>query len=322
VGDIRQLARVEEAGASDGSGRLWRLDVSPLSLTLLPDRGFDVGALWYRGLPMAWISPTGFRPQGGARPDWFAAFGGGFLTTCGLDNVGAPCREEGVDYPQHGRYASLPAERAAWSGAWREGGYEVRVEGTVRQARVFGENLVLSRRYTLRLGEPTLILDDEVANEGYTPAPLLLLYHVNLGFPLLDDQTALRFPPGPVEARDADARMGLAEAARSGPPVPGMREQVFRRRPAGERAEVSVDNPRLGVGLTLAYSPRQLPQLWQWRMLGEGTYVMGIEPANATVLGRAVQRAEGGLDMLAPGETRSFHLEFRFRDLDGSQAAP
>ena len=40
-----------------------------------------------------------------------------------------------------------------------------------------------------------------------------------------------------------------------------------------------------------------------------GNYVTGIEPANCTVLGRAVNRADGTLQILEPGETTVFDIE-------------
>jgi galactose mutarotase-like enzyme len=315
VGTMAQLAGCETLSSLDGQGRRIRLWASPLAATILPDRGMDLGAVWYRGMPLAWLSPTGFWPQGGVRDDWFSAFGGGFMTTCGLENVGRACEDEGVSYPQHGSIGSLPAEWTRCDAGFEDGRYRVRVEGAVRQARVFGHNLVLHRVYTAWLGEGRLEVEDRLTNEGYAPAPYVILYHVNLGFPLVDDGTRLAFPPGPVIPRDGDAELGLAAVERVDAPVPGMREQVFLRTPTGDRAVVRVENPRLGLGLDIAYVPNELPKLWQWRMLAEGTYVIGIEPSNTTVLGRAVHRATEGLPTLAPGESRSFHLAFRVEAL-------
>ncbi len=50
-----------------------------------------------------------------------------------------------------------------------------------------------------------------------------------------------------------------------------------------------------------------LHRLWQWIEPSYG--VLGIEPANCSVLGRAFDRAEGRLPVLAPGETRTSTLE-------------
>jgi hypothetical protein len=63
------------------------------------------------------------------------------------------------------------------------------------------------------------------------------------------------------------------------------------------------------LGLSIRYRPDELPYFWQWRMVGEGTYVMGLEPANCHLLGRAEERRADRLPLLAAGERRIHHLE-------------
>ena len=80
-------------------------------------------------------------------------------------------------------------------------------------------------------------------------------------------------------------------------------------------------NDRLagGLGLAIHFRPAQLPALFNWRMLGYGTYVMGMEPANCpTVEGRIAAEQRGTLPMLEPNETRDYDL--RFEVLDGPEA--
>jgi hypothetical protein len=64
-----------------------------------------------------------------------------------------------------------------------------------------------------------------------------------------------------------------------------------------------------GLGLYLAFRADTLPYLSEWRMLAEGEYVVGLEPANTKVLNRAVLRREGRLPVLQPGETREMEVE-------------
>jgi hypothetical protein len=64
-----------------------------------------------------------------------------------------------------------------------------------------------------------------------------------------------------------------------------------------------------GVGVYVRYRQQTLPQFVQWRMFGGGTYVLGLEPANCRVGGRAMERAAGRLQTLQPGESRSYRLE-------------
>ena len=47
---------------------------------------------------------------------------------------------------------------------------------------------------------------------------------------------------------------------------------------------------------------------FEWKMAGAGTHVLGIEPANCYVEGRAAERARGTLVTLEPGESRTYEL--------------
>jgi hypothetical protein len=58
----------------------------------------------------------------------------------------------------------------------------------------------------------------------------------------------------------------------------------------------------------LAWETRSLPVLVQWKMPGEGTHVLGIEPANCHVEGRVAERERGTLVKLAPGQVMEYLL--------------
>lgn len=78
-----------------------------LSVRLLPDRGHDISAACWDGIPLAWesrVAEVRARPTD-ARGDWIRAVGGGLVTTCGLQNVGSPSEGHG----QHGANSSTPA---------------------------------------------------------------------------------------------------------------------------------------------------------------------------------------------------------------------
>lgn len=152
-----------------------------------------------------------------------------------------------------------------------------------------------------------------MTNEGFVPHPHMILYHFNLGFPLLSEDTQLRVEVEETVPRDADAEAGLAEWMSFQPPTPGYREQVFRHVPVADadgKVRVKVENPALGLGLRWTYDKTNLPHLFQWKMMGQGTYVLGVEPANSSGMkGRAAARESGDLPYLLPGESRCYELE-------------
>ncbi len=64
-----------------------------------------------------------------------------------------------------------------------------------------------------------------------------------------------------------------------------------------------------GLGVYVRWHLNELSQFVQWKMMGQGTYVCGLEPATNLVEGRAKERAEGRLSFLEPGESRHYRLE-------------
>jgi hypothetical protein len=143
----------------------------------------------------------------------------------------------------------------------------------------------------------------------------MILYHFNLGFPLVSEDSRLHLEAEATVPRDADAEVGLAEWDKLQPPTAGYREQVFRHVLAadeGGKVHVELKNPALGIGLRWTYDKASLPHLFQWKMMGEGTYVLGIEPGNCSgVEGRAIARQRDNLPHLEPGESRNYTLEVK-----------
>lgn len=326
VGHMDQVAGIRLLEATDGLARGSRvLQVwtgTGLSFHVLADRALDISTCQYKGISLAWVSSVGdahpahYEPEG---VGWLRSFQGGLLVTCGLDQFGYPSSDDGEELGLHGRLSNLPGRYVSHSTAWKDDEYEIEVTGEVRQTRVFGENLVLRRRISTHLGSNRIRIEDVVANEGFAPHPHMMLYHFNLGFPFLSEEAQLEVEVEETVPRDADAEAGLADWMSFHPPREGYREQVFRHVPVADadgRVQVWVENPALGIGLRWTYDKAQLPHLFQWKMLGQGLYVLGVEPANCSGMrGRAAARESGDLPYLAPGESRRYELELEVVEL-------
>ena len=139
----------------------------------------------------------------------------------------------------------------------------------------------------------------------------MILYHVNFGFPVVDSGSRLVAPSLRVTPRDAEADQGREQYAAFSAPVPAFKEKVYYHdlAAAGKETMAGVVNPALGFGGYVKFQKEQLPHLIEWKMVGQGTYVVGVEPASNLVEGRAKERAEGRLRMLKPGETARYDLE-------------
>ena len=313
VGRMEQLASIRRLVADDGKGRGMRvLEVnngSGLSFTLYPDRGMDIGQAYFKGTPLAWVSrnlevaPHFYDAEG---IEWLRTWGGGLLTGCGLSNVGGPNGSGHARHGLHGRISHIPAEEVNTSAQWTDDKtFTLTATGRVRQGMVFGENLVLTRQVSTAYGESAITVRDTVENHGFADAPFMLLYHINLGWPLVDDAASLEAPPHDVTPQTDHAAAALADWPKLTAPVPGFAEQVYYHAlspDAAGMASMRLVNPRLGLAFNVSYRVRELPYLIQWKMMGQGEYVVGLEPANCFPEGQEQAKNRGLLRHLKAGE--------------------
>jgi hypothetical protein len=326
VGRLDQVAGVRLVTLGDGVERGVRVlefrTGTGFEFDVVVDRAFDIGRCEHAGRALGWQSPVGFAGPWYYEPEglgFFRTFGGGLLATCGLDHTlfMAEDSAEQYHYPPkqtetfglHGRVSNRPARLVAYGERWDDEGCLLYAEGEVLQAAVFGEQLLLRRRVEARVGESRLRIHDVVENVGHDRTPHMYLYHVNVGFPVLDEGAELLVPATAVEPRGDHPVEGYRTMTS---PEAGFVEQVFEHEVAAEPAgtvPVALVNRRLGLGAYEVYRPDQLPHHFVWRMLGEGTYVVGIEPSTNRTAGRLDARERGELIELAPGESRTYELE-------------
>jgi len=328
VGSVKQIGGVELVELSDGPERGNRAAVfrtgSGFEFTVLPDRALDIAQASFAGIPIGWISPTGRTAPSfyDARGDeWLRSFFGGLLTTCGLTYAGAPCSDEGQELGLHGRISNIPARNVGVEEAWQGDELVMKIYGEVYEAKVFQPTLVLRREISTRLGESKLWIRDTVENVGFEPSPHMIIYHMNIGFPVVDDGSRLVCTSKEVIPRDQDAESGLNEYQVFTKPIPGFKEHVFYHDLEPDKkglVTVGIANEKRQIAVRVTYLKEQLPRFVEWKMMGESVYVVGIEPSNCWVEGRDKERQRGTLVYLEPGEKRSYELELAF--LQGEDA--
>lgn len=333
MGSMSQLAGLKKYRLDDGpSTGVEAVDVRTgggLEYTVLPGRGMDIAWMSYRGVPVSYMSNTGVRSAAHYEAEdmeWLRGFFAGMLTTCGFANVGGPCKGSHPvigerSYGLHGRLNYTPAVQVGTSEDWVDGRYVMAVKGKMRESIVHGENLVLSRTITSVLGENRLELHDVIENESNRPQPMMLLYHMNLGYPVLGPHTRLLCASAGIRGANDAAQAELELYDRFTEPVPGRTERCYFHVPAADAAgktHVAVVNDALELGVMFTFRPDQLPCLCEWKMLNEGEYVLGIEPGNTYPTGRRNAEESATLDMLQPGEIRNVNLSIEI--LDGMEA--
>ena len=314
VGRMEQLAAIKRYAVEDGKGRGMRafevVNGSGFDFTVYPDRGLDIGPARYNGLPLTWTTRNGpvapaFYDASGF--EWLRTWAGGLLTTCGWLNVGGPCATPQGEQGLHGRMDHTPAEEVNARAFWKTPEeYVLEVSGKIVLSRVFGEHLVTSRTITTRLGWPGVEVVDRTENLGASTMPLMQLYHMNFGWPLIGESTRLVASSHAVTPRDDAAAKGIAEWDTFLPPTADFAEQVFYHDlPADEKGfcAMRISNPAFGPDVALSFRKAELPNLVQWRMPGCGDYVMGLEPANCLAEDYNSMAEKGLLRHIEPGQT-------------------
>lgn len=314
IGHPAQVFGVEEVrlvgGKGDGMRLLQVRNAAGLAFTVNADRAADITRLSVGGVNYGYFAPCGWvAPSFFDKNDFLASFTAGFFTTCGLTAVGTPCLDEGEQTTLHGTVSGIPCENIYH---FIENN-EIHIVATVREASLFGRKLLLRREYICPIDKNEIRMTDRIENIGEAETPLQVLYHCNMGYPLLSEDAKLTVPHHGVRGRNPHAESGLATAAVVEAPQAGYEEMCFYYEMEGEPT-VSLFNEKLGRGIAITYDTRELPFFTEWKMMGKGEYVLGLEPGNCLPDGRASERAAGHLEFLAPGATKTHRLTFTFTE--------
>jgi hypothetical protein len=316
-GDLSQLFYAREyrfaGGKADGMLAVDINNGSGLLFTVLADRAMDIGHLSLKGNNFSYISKCGyvapayFEDSGAESKKSFTA---GFLTTCGLTQVGPPCESDGEQLGRHGNVSSLPAEDFSAEVDLEKDVPEIILKGKMRYGYLFGYNLWMRREIRVQYGVNSITIKDVVENRDGNPCPYMILYHFNIGYPLLDEDAVFDTGAEFLRPRDDDAKDGIDLRGKFETPKLNYKEQVFyyRSRPVKEGlCYAGVYNDKLKGGIRIWFDPAQLPDFVQWKNPGFGDYVLGIEPSNCYPEGRAKQK-EYGLKAIEPFGKRTQEL--------------
>ena len=341
TGMLAQIAGVRLVSLGDGLERGNRVlefrTGGGLVFNLMVDRGFDVAGCDYRGHAIGWHSPAGFRHpslhdhEGEAGLAFVRAFSG-LLATCGLDHTMAPAEvsAEHYNYPGrktvrhslHGRVSMIPARLSGYGEAWDGDRCTLWAEGVVQQSAMFGEDLYLFRRVEAEVGGRTIRVLDRVENHGFLRTPHMLFYHVNVGWPLLDEGARYLAPIRDVlwASHAASYRAQGVGFAQVVAPRNGFREQVWEHdlgADTGGESPAALLNDRLGLGFEVVTRKDQLPCFYEWQNYQAGNYALGIEPSTHHILGEPAAWERNEVIWLEHGESRRYELTMRV--LDGAR---
>jgi hypothetical protein len=318
AGPLAVRTRRLAGGTSDGV-LVVELVAGETTVTVLPDRGLGIWRAVAGGVALGWQSPVSgpvhprFVPL--AEPSglgWLDGFDE-LVARCGLVSNGAPDFDpQGrLLHGLHGRIANLPAHDVVVT--LDEALGTVTLTGSVDETRFLVHSLRMTTTLTLDVGRPGIAWTDTVMNLSDRPTTMQMLYHVNLGPPLLGAGAALALDAEDVVPRDAAAARDLPTWNRYVASQAGRGEQVhfLRVRPdaAGWAAATLVDPDRRRAA-RLSWQADTLPCFTLWKNQGglADGYVTGLEPGTNYPNPRSAEEAAGRVVPLAPGGSVRFSL--------------
>lgn len=311
VGNPEQLISVRESVLSDGKGkgsRIITVNNGLFSFTLLLDRGFDVADMRYKGVNLSFISKNGIVSPALAHTDavgFTSSFSGGFLYTCGLDNVGGPIDGKVL----HGSQTMVPASCVKVEKFWEGDEYVAKISATLENTALFGPNLVIDRTYIVRYNSSKVEIKDTLTNKGFLDSEYMMLYHFNFGYPLLDDGAEVIIDSISCTPRNEDSAKREGEKYLITPPEDDATEFVYFHELKGQRATASIKNEKLGLVAQLSFNRDNLDSFCQWKSIVSGDYALGLEPCTTTIDAKKPK-------ILKSGESAVNEIIFTVKDYD------
>lgn len=314
IGHDSQLFGIEEHRLVGGKGdgmRLYEVNNGKgLELTISPDRNCDITRLRYKGINMSYMSPCGYVAPSyydSIGSNWLNSFTAGFLTTCGLNGVGTPCVDEGEEIPLHGTIANQPCEQSYY---YEDKGLLI-IKSVTKDETIFGRKLRLNREIRVSTESNSFTIEDTIENTGGKKEAFEILYHMNMGYPLLDEDSVITIPAQSVSGRDDHATEDIANWMNMEKPQADYQERCYYHKFADENGYAEIYQPKLDTRLSISFNAKNLDGFTEWKMMGVRDYVLGLECGNCYPDGRNIMRKTGMLKFIEPGDKITYKVNVK-----------
>ncbi len=319
VGNSLQIRGAEkyilQDGKGDGMHFVYVRNGLGLEVWISVDRCADISRVSFKGKNIAYFSPCGYvspkyYDKEGA--GFLKSFTAGFFTTCGLTAVGSPCVDNGEALPLHGTISNTPAVLVSTE----ETKNELILKFIIKDCSIFADKLVLTRTYTFSYTDNSIALKDAIENKADTESPYMIMYHCNMGYPLVQESSIINIPNDGVTPRNQRSAKEIEKALIIEKPQANYEECCFYYdvKSTDGISEVGIFNPDEKIGVTIQYNKKELPFFTEWKLMSKGDYVIGLEPANCTPDGRDVMRKNRTLAFIHPREIKENNIKFLFHE--------
>lgn len=332
-------------GKQEGSKVITLTSKNGLTIMLSPTRGMDLLRVTGHGVRLGWDSPVNevvnpayinLESRNGL--GWLDGFNE-MMVRCGFEWTGHPVTKDGVIYTLHGKAGNTPASKVEIT-VDEKAPYEIRIRGLLKEHTFKKANLETWTELRYVPGSDSFTVHDVLTNQADYPHDYQIIYHSNFGTPILEENARFIAPLESVSPFNDYAKKGLDHWATYGAPTKDFDEMVFNLKPKADsrgKTVAAVINSKGDKGASIEFDTHQLPLLTMWKntdTLKQG-YVTGIEPGTNYAYPVTVEKEQGRVKQLQPGQSTEFTLTYsllkdaaavqkveqRVKDIQGNEPA-
>jgi len=311
--------QVLHGGKQEGS-KVITLSSAGLTIALSPTRGMNILNVKGSDVRLGWDSPV-TEVVNPAYINLYSRNGLGWLdgfnemmVRCGFEWTGHPGVDNGTLYTLHGRAGNTPASKVVIEIA-EKAPYEVRIRGLLKENTFKKSNLETWTELRYIPGTQSFSIHDRVTNRADYPRDYEIIYHSNFGKPLLEEGAVFSAPIKEISPFNDYAKAGLKDWATYQGPTKGFDEMVFNILPYADaqgKTLAMLHNRRGDRGVSIGFDTHQLTLLTLWKNTDTERqgYVTGIEPGTNYAYPVKIEREQGRIKQLQPGQSTDFELTY------------
>jgi hypothetical protein len=310
--------KVLHGGKQEGSKVITVTSKDGLTILLSPTRGMDLLRVTGHGIRLGWDSPVNevvnpayinLESRNGL--GWLEGFNE-MMVRCGYEWTGHPVTKDGVIYTLHGKAGNTPASKVEVI-VDDQAPHEIRIRGLLKEHTFKKANLETWTELRYVPGSDSFTIHDVLTNKADYPHDYQIIYHSNFSTPILEENARFIAPLESVSPFNDYAKKGLNNWATYGAPTKDF--DVFNLKPKADsngKTVAAVINSKGDKGASIEFDTHQLPLLTMWKntdTLKQG-YVTGIEPGTNYAYPVTVEKQQGRVKQLQPGQTAEFTLTY------------
>ena len=320
AGEFSIEQKVLHGGKQEGSKVLTVTSKDGLTIALSPTRGMDLLHVNGHGVRLGWDSPVdevvnpayiNLESRNGL--GWLEGFNE-MMVRCGFEWTGHPVNKDGVIYTLHGKAGNTPASKVEVI-VDDKAPHEIRIRGLLKETTFKKAKLETWTELRYVPGTDSFTVHDVLTNQADYPHDYQIIYHSNFGTPILEKDARFIAPLKSVSPFNDYAKKGLSDWNVYGAPTKDYDEMVFNLTPkadASGKTLAAVINSKGDKGAAIEFDVQQLPLLTMWKntdTLKQG-YVTGIEPGTNYAYPVTIEKEQGRVKQLQPGQSTEFTLTY------------